>query len=182
MSLEALISTYGYAAIAAGSFLEGETVVILGGFAAHRGYLELPWVIAFAFAGTFFGDQLYYHLGRTRGKVLLEKRPDWKSKSEKVFQLLDKHRTWFILGFRFLYGLRTITPFLIGISEIPRSRFIILNMFGAFVWAFTVGILGYFLGNTLEMLLGDIRRYELMVFLVLILFGILLWLFNRYRK
>jgi hypothetical protein len=31
MSLEELISTYGYVAIAMGTFLEGETVLILGG-------------------------------------------------------------------------------------------------------------------------------------------------------
>jgi len=50
MSLEELISTYGYAAIGIGTFLEGETILILVGFAAHRGYLELPWVIVFAIA------------------------------------------------------------------------------------------------------------------------------------
>lgn len=36
MSLEELISTYGYAAGGIGTFLEGETILILGGFAAHR--------------------------------------------------------------------------------------------------------------------------------------------------
>ncbi len=182
MSLEALISSYGYAAIAAGTFLEGETVLLLGGFAAHRGYLELPWVIVFAFAGTFFGDQLYYYLGRTQGKALLENRPRWKAKSDKILSLLDRHQTWFILGFRFLYGLRTLAPFLIGVSQIPPSRFITLNMIGAFLWALIIGTLGYFLGQTLELLLGDLRRYELMVFSVVIGCAILLWFISRFRK
>lgn len=110
MSLETLISTYGYAAIGIGAFLEGETILILGGLAAHRGYLELPWVIVCAFLGTLFGDQLYFYIGRTKGKALLERRPHWKSKSEKVFLLLNRHQVWVILGFRFLYGLRTVTP------------------------------------------------------------------------
>jgi len=91
MSLEELISTYGYAAVGIGAFLEGETVLVLGGFAAHRGYLELPWVIVCAFFGTLFGDQLYFYIGRTKGKSVIEKRPHWKSKSERVFSLLDKH-------------------------------------------------------------------------------------------
>ena len=52
MLLEELITTYGYAAVGIGSFLEGETVLVLGGLAAHRGYLELPWVIVYAFLGT----------------------------------------------------------------------------------------------------------------------------------
>ncbi|SPD74464.1 hypothetical protein PITCH_A230150 [uncultured Desulfobacterium sp.] len=37
MSLEEIISTYGYAAIVAGTFFEGETILVIGGFAAHRG-------------------------------------------------------------------------------------------------------------------------------------------------
>ena len=71
MSLAEMVSTYGYAAIAIGTFLEGETVLILGGFAAYRGYLELPWVLVSAFIGTLLGDQLYFYIGRTKGHRFL---------------------------------------------------------------------------------------------------------------
>jgi membrane protein DedA with SNARE-associated domain len=37
MGLESLINTYGYLAILVGTLLEGETILVLGGFAAHRG-------------------------------------------------------------------------------------------------------------------------------------------------
>jgi membrane protein DedA with SNARE-associated domain len=47
-----------------GAFFEGETIVVLGGFAAHRGDLVLPGVIAGAFAGSLAGDQFAYFLGR----------------------------------------------------------------------------------------------------------------------
>ena len=47
-----LIQSYGYWAILAGTFLEGETILVLAGFAAHLGYLQLPWVILAAFAGS----------------------------------------------------------------------------------------------------------------------------------
>ena len=182
MSLEELISTYGYAAIGIGTFLEGETILILGGFAAHRGYLELPWVIVYAFLGTLFGDQLFYYIGRIKGKAALEKRPHWKLKSEKVFLLLDRHQVWFILGFRFLYGLRTVTPFIIGASRISPFRFLILNIIGASIWATVIGISGYLFGNTLEILIGDIKRYELLVFAILAVIGILIWLIHLRRK
>ena len=51
MTLQSLIENYGYLAILIGTFLEGETIVILAGFAAQLGYLELPWVIVTAIAG-----------------------------------------------------------------------------------------------------------------------------------
>jgi membrane protein DedA with SNARE-associated domain len=182
MSLAELISTYGYAAIGIGTFLEGETILILGGLAAHRGYLELPWVIVCAFLGTLFGDQLFFYLGRIKGKEFLENRPHWKTKSDKVFTLLDRHQVWVILGFRFIYGLRTVTPFIIGASRVSPLRFLILNIIGAAVWASVVGTLGYLLGNTVELLMGNIKKYELLLCAILAGVGVSIWLVKWYKK
>ena len=66
--LESLIDTYGYIAIFIGTLLEGETVLVLGGFAAFRGYLSLPYVILTAFIGSMLGDQFFFYLGRTHAQ------------------------------------------------------------------------------------------------------------------
>lgn len=165
MTLENLISHYGYAAIAIGTFLEGEAILVLGGLAAHRGYLQLPWVITCAFLGTLIGDQFYFYIGRAKGPAFLEKRPKWKARSEKVFALLHKHQIWLILGFRFLYGLRTVTPFVIGASKYSPLRFLLLNIIGALVWAIVIGVLGYLFGYTLEKVINHIKHYELWLFI-----------------
>jgi len=181
MSLEPLVSTYGYAAIGIGTFLEGETILMLGGFAAHCGYLDLPWVILWAFLGTLCGDQLFYYIGRIKGKSLLEKRPQWQARAERVFLLLDRHEVWLILGFRFLYGLRTGTPILFGASRISPARFLILNVLGAFIWAMVIGTAGYLFGSALEIIIDDIKRYELVIFFMLACIGMVMWLFY-FRK
>ncbi|MFZ1201027.1 MAG: hypothetical protein WAO07_12740 [Desulfobacterales bacterium] len=49
MDLKSLIENYGYVAIFIGTFLEGETVLVLAGLAAHQGYLLLSGVIFVAF-------------------------------------------------------------------------------------------------------------------------------------
>lgn len=182
MSVEELISTYGYAAVGVGAFFEGETILILGGFAAHRGYLELPWVIVCAFFGTLFGDQMYFYLGRIKGKGALEKKPNWKSKSEKIFLLLDKHQVWVVLGFRFLYGFRTVTPFLIGAGGMAPSRFLFLNILGASIWAIVIGTMGYLFGRTLEIIAGDVKQYELLAFAFVGSVGVAVWLFHAIKK
>ncbi len=182
MPLAELISTYGYAAIAIGTFLEGETVLILGGFAAHRGYLELPWVLLSAFLGTLTGDQFYFFVGRIKGRALLEKRPGWQARSEKVFSLLAKHEAWLILGFRFLYGLRTVTPFVVGASKISTIRFLSLNVCGALVWSIVIGVLGYLFGHSLEILIGDIKRYEFRLFLGIATLGLIVWITHLLTK
>ena len=44
--LESFLAKYGYIAIILGTAFEGETIMIMGGFSAHRGYLKLlPWVV-----------------------------------------------------------------------------------------------------------------------------------------
>ena len=182
MSLQEFISTFGYAAIGIGTFFEGETILILGSFASHRGYLQLPLVILSAFIGTFLGDQLYFFIGRLKGKQALENWPYWKSKSERVFNLLEYHQVWLILGFRFLYGLRTVTPFVLGASNIPFYRYLILNFVGASVWAIVIGVLGYFFGNTLEILIGNVKKYELLIFAMVAGAGLLLWIFHLIKR
>jgi len=177
-----LISTYGYAAVGIGAFLEGETFLVLGGFAAHSGFLDLHWVIASAFSGAIFGDQLYFYLGRLKGKAVLERRPKWKIKSEKVFARLERNQVWFILGFRFLYGLRVVTPFIIGMSDISRLRFLALNILGTTIWATTITVLGYLFGNALEAVFGNIKKYEIYVLVVLALAGLVAWLISFRRK
>lgn len=173
--MEELIRNFGYAAIFIGTFLEGETILAVGGFLAHRSYLELPWVVASAFLGTLCGDQAYYYLGRIKGVEFLENRPRWQRKSARVRRLLRRHQTLVVLGFRFLYGARTMIPFLIGASRIPPLRFLALNAIGALVWASAVGAAGYFLGRTAELLLADAQRYELWILGILAAVGVIAW-------
>ena len=181
MNLESLITSYGYVAIVVGAFLEGETILVLGGFAAHRGYLELPWVIFAAFVGSLIGDQLYFFLGRTHRTAFLNKRPTWKARVEKFQKLLERFRTPIILIFRFLYGLRLVAPFAIGMSTVPIGEFIFLNTVGALVWAILIGAGGYFFGNALEAIIGDIKHYEFKIMAAICMGGIVIWIIHLYR-
>jgi len=184
--IEHLISTYGYLAVLVGTFLEGETILVIAGFAAHRGYLGLPQVIAAACAGTLAGDQLFFHLGRSRSEALLRRRPSWQGSIERVRGMLERHQLAVVLGFRFLYGLRTVTPFAIGMSGFPPVRFLILNVIGAATWAAVIGSLGYLFGHSLELVLGDLKRYEAAVMLGLAaagaVAGLLRWRHIRRRR
>ena len=61
--LESFLAKYGYLAIILGTVFEGETIMIMGGFSAHRGYLKLlPWVILAGFVGNFIQNQAYLEL------------------------------------------------------------------------------------------------------------------------
>ncbi len=161
--LEELIQNYGYWALGVGTFLEGETIMVLAGFAAHAGYLRLSWTILIGTVGAFFGDQLYYIVGRLWGRPLLAKRERWKPKIAKLHEWLERHQNWVIIGFRFVYGFRMITPIFIGSSRVSWVRFALLNLFGSAVWAILFGSGGYFFGHALESVLKNAQRYEAIV-------------------
>ena len=179
--MEDLIKHYGYLIIFIGTVAEGEAIVIMAGFLAHRGYLELQWVILTAFVGTLAVDQLFYYVGYLKGLPFLERRPHWYAKYGRALALLHQHQTLIILSFRFLYGLRTITPFVIGLSRVSPIRFLFLNGAGAFLWASVMGLLGYSMGHVLEAYLESVRRYELVILGAIAASGSLLWIIHLIR-
>ena len=181
MSIEQLIESFGYLALFVGTFLEGETVLVLAGFAAQRGHLALPWVMVVAFAGSLLGDQLFFLLGRWKGKAFLDRRVSWRPRVEQANRLLERHHTWILLGFRFLYGLRSVIPFVIGTTRIPTGRFIVLTVIGGIVWAVVVGWLGYLFGQAMAALLEDVKRYELVILGALAAGGFVIWGISHLR-
>ena len=182
MTFESLLGTYGYWAVLVGTFLEGETILVLGGVLARMGYLHLNGVILCAFIGSLCGDQLFFYLGRSRSQKIIAKRPSWKVRVDKVENLLAHFRTPLILLFRFLYGLRTVTPFVIGMSPVSTPRFILLNAIGALLWATTVGSGGYYFGSALEAVIKNIKHYEIEVLLAIAGAGALIWILYFYRR
>jgi membrane protein DedA with SNARE-associated domain len=182
VAIEQIVAQYGYPAIIVGTFLEGETILIVAGFAAHQGYLKLSLVILAAFIGSFAGDLLYFFLGRRKGRPFLQRRPAWRIQAARVERLLDLHGTWIMLGFRFMYGLRTVTPFVIGISGISSSRFVTLNAAGALVWAMTIGCLGFSFGVVAETVLLNVRRIEVWIVLGILGVGAAVWVIYFLRR
>lgn len=180
--LEQLIQDYGYLAILIGTFLEGEVVLLLGGLAAHLGYLELSWVIASAFTGSVTGDQLYFFIGRRYGQRLVEKRPGWKQRSERVWPMLVRYQNLAVLGFRFVYGMRTIAPFVIGMSAISTLRYVVLNLVGAAVWATAFAWFGYLFGEVAAQLLGKVERYEMTLFGTILGVAAASWVWRIWRR
>jgi membrane protein DedA with SNARE-associated domain len=175
MDLQQIISDYGYLALFILTFLEGETVLVIAGFLAFQGKLELPLVIITAFLGTFAGDQTFFYLGRFKGIAFLEKRPLWHSKTDKVFDMLSRHQIKVVLGFRFLYGIRNVTPFVIGASRMNPLKFFGLNFLGALVWAAAVGYLGFQFGHLAEAMMGRIQKYEMYILGFIVAVGLFLF-------
>ena len=181
MSFTRLLTDYGYLAVFAGCLLEGETILLLAGFAAHQGHLSLPLVLTIAFIGGALGDQVFYWAGRAWGTSLLGRIPGFHARAARVIALLKRHDALLIVGIRFMYGVRIAGPIAIGMSDVPARRFLMFNLIGAAIWAFIIPGLGYMFGHTLKWLVVDLARYEVIALGVIVTLAVLIALAHRWH-
>ena len=153
--LAPLIAKYGYAATFVGTLLEGETFLVLSGLAAHRGYLSTPLLVAVGAAGAFLTDNLFFAAGRLLGPALLKRFPSLAASVAKANALVERLPNTAVIGVRFLYGMRSVGPAVIGSGSMTWSRFVLLDAVAAFSWSTCWIGAGYVLGEAVERLLRE---------------------------
>ena len=177
------LEAFGPAAIFLGAGFEGQTAVVAGGVLARRGVMSLAEVLLYAAAGSAAVDQGLYWVGRYGRSTRFVKRAMEKPAFEKAMHFVERHPIAFIMAFRYVYGLRAVSPVAMGISAMSSQLFAALNVVAALVWAAIFVGIGYFFGETVEALFGRFGAMEsiLMVVTVAILLAGGAWLAIRSR-
>src|ERR1044072_1949751 len=143
MDVPALLEQYGYALIFLGTLIEGESILMLGGYFAYRGYLELGGVILTAFIGAVCGDQLFFYIGRHHAKGLLARFPKLRDKVNVALAKVEAAQVKVALSMRFLWGLRIALPVSLGLSNMNANRFLWLNLVSAAIWSCVFAVVGF---------------------------------------
>lgn len=186
MTIDSLVASWGYLAVLGGTLLEGETLLVMAGFAARQGHLSLPLVIAIAFVGGTFGDQFFFWSGRRWGRRLLNRFPGAAERADRVERALRRHDAWLVVGIRFMYGLRIVGPLTMGAVGLRPVRFAVFNVIGAALWATLVALAGYAFGHAMQRLLGNIGEVQEALLLAALLVGgvglsVVGWRLQRHR-
>jgi membrane protein DedA with SNARE-associated domain len=163
-----LFAEYGYLVVFLGVFLEnaglpvpGETALLAGAALSHDGRLSLGRVIMTAIAAAILGDNLGFYIGRRAGRGLAE-RHGWRigltrRRLAEFDRFFARHGAKTVFIARFITGLRVFCAALAGASELRWTTFLFYNATGAIVWSTTIGLVGYALGESwdvLERLIG----------------------------
>jgi membrane protein DedA with SNARE-associated domain len=155
---------WAYPAIGLMAFLEtafflglvapGEISVILGGFIAGQGEIDVVVLGAIVFACAAAGDTTSYLLGRKLGHgVLLEHGARFGVTEERLARFetfFRAHGAKTILLGRFVGAVRAIAPFAAGASKMSARRFLPIDYASAAVWSLTFVTLGYIFSKSLD--------------------------------
>src|SRR4051795_6061477 len=172
MTPELLLQKFGYLAVFVGTLLEGETILVMAGFFAERGYLDVVPVALTAFAGSFIGHVIWFWLGRAKGVKILDRFPRMKTHFGKGIRLFERYGAPAIFLTQWLYGLRITCAVIIGISKVSTLKFLLYEALTCIVWAIIIGTAGFYFGRAVERVLGraaHIEKYGLLVLVVVAL-------------
>ena len=160
MYLEEWLNAYGIWAVLVASCFEGEMVSVLAGIGSRTGHLPWPWVIFVTWLGTFSATQVWFFAGRYAGDKILRSRPHLIPKIERATQLIDRWGIGVFVFYRYLYGLRTVTPFAIGMTGISPIKFVLIDGLCWLVWLGGLASLGYAFGDIATEYLEVIVMYQ----------------------
>ena len=158
--VETFIATYGPLVVLIGTLLEGETVAIMAGFLANQGVIDGRLALVAAFLGALASDQVLFLIGRRFADHPMVMRQRKRPLFAGALARVESGPALYILVFRFLYGLRTVSPLAIGVSRVSARKFAFLNAIAAFVWASVMLGIGFAFGRTIQATFGRFHHVE----------------------
>jgi membrane protein DedA with SNARE-associated domain len=181
--VEAYIAKYGYIGIFIGTFLEGETTVLLGGIFSKLGYMSVWVVMLYAFAGTFAGDCTFFAIGRFFGKNIVERFAFIRSKVPLANNVIRKNGNFIIFSIRFLVGIRAVILILLGCTNLKMGKFLTFSVLKSIAWSILISIIGFAFGEVVLVFVSDIKKYEsIIVPVVLVLVAMLILIYRHIVK
>ena len=135
-------------------FLPGDSLLFAAGMlaAAFPDHLNIYIVLVLLWIAAILGDTVNYTIGKTIGTRLVTmkifgKRIIKDSAIEKTEDFFNKYGSKTIVIARFVPIVRTLAPFVAGVSKMHYGTFIKYNIVGGTIWAIGITLAGYFLGT-----------------------------------
>lgn len=154
---------YGYLAILGGCMLEGEALVVLGGFFAYHNTMHLPLVALAAFTGTMISDIGWFMLGRYSSDKFLHRWTILRYISNHSVNIASKRPRLLSFFFRFMYGFRILIPFSLGKTSMTTNTYLTYNALGILLWVAVYAGIGYVFASTIEVFFGKMKHIELVI-------------------
>ncbi len=140
------LKEYGYIILFFWSIVEGEMGLVMAGIMIHTGNMNYFMSAFVAGMAGFSGDQIYFYIGRFNKGRIQNKLHSQRHKFAIASLLLKKYGWVIIFMQRYMYGLRTVIPMSIGITQYSAKKFAMINLVSAWIWASIIITPAYFYG------------------------------------
>ncbi|GKQ56923.1 DedA family protein [Sphaerotilus sulfidivorans] len=131
-------------------FLPGDSLLFVVGAMCGAGLMNLPLAMALLLVAAVLGDQVNYSIGRHFGPKVFQ----WENSrffNKRAFMqahdFYERHGGVTIIIARFMPFIRTFAPFVAGVAEMTRAKFVMFNVIGAMLWVIGLTLAGYLFGN-----------------------------------
>lgn len=189
----AWITQYGYAAIfgllifgIVGLPIPDETLLTFSGYLIYRGNFSPLWAFASAVVGSGCGMTISYTLGRVFGMAVLHRYGKYlhitPQRLERVHAWFGRIGHWALTFGYFIPGVRHLTAYAAGMSELEPHQFALFAYPGTILWVTTFLSLGYFLGERWEAVENNIHHYLVIASISLGVLIVVYLLWRKFRK
>ena len=177
--VELILIKYGPVAAFVAAMLEADVIPVLVGVAAHRGYFNPLLGIVAASAGALAGDCIWFYLGRHN---LIKNNELLKRISSKAEFLFERVGNWQIPASHVVYGTRIATMAFLGARGLSMGRFVLVDATSCLALTTLLFCLGFALSASVSVILADVRRVEIVFLVIIVLCGLILYLFDRFGR
>lgn len=167
--MEELIREWGYLILFFYSFGGGFVALAAAGVLSYSGELNLATSMIVAGSANFIGDQFLFLLARNNKEYARNMMGKYHNYVAKTENLMIKFGSFAILLQKYIYGIKTLIPLVIGLTTYDTKKFILFNAIGALLWALIVGFVSYNLGEVILSFGEEFKYYGLGAMLVIIL-------------
>lgn len=109
--------------------------------------LNIGICIVTACIANIIGDAALVWVSRYNKSVVMPYIKKHRRKLALSHLLIKKHGAKIIIFKKFVYGLKTLVPLAIGFTKYSMIKFNIISVFGACIWAVTIGLGSYYAGT-----------------------------------
>jgi len=178
------VLVFGEAAVFIGFVLPGETAVLLGGFLASTGQLNIWVLCALVFVSAVAGDSVGYEVGRLFGPRVVRSRflLRHEARMDAARRMLRERGGPAVFLGRFTAFLRAVMPGLAGLSNMPYRRFLAWNALGGCVWGVSFSLVGYFAGASYDTVASRIGTGSAIALAALVLVLLVAFEISRRRR
>jgi membrane protein DedA with SNARE-associated domain len=175
---------FGESAFFAGFVIPGETAVLLGGFLASQGHLDIVTLIVVVVISAILGDTVGYEVGKRLGPRVLQLSifRRHQTQLDKAQESLRRRGGPAVFLGRWTAFLRAVVPGIAGLSRMRYLTFLFWNALGGITWGITFSLVGYFAGASYERVASTIGKGSAVVVAVLVIAGVVVWRVRRGRR